>query len=108
MKIIWVLVNCNTVKEAKTIGQKVLKERLSSCFDIIPRIAASYFWPPKSGKIESTKGCILIIETLPKYFKKIDKLARKLHSDKLPFIGSIEINNVQPDYHKWMMGEIKS
>lgn len=107
MKIIWVLVNCNTVKEAKTIGWAVLKKRFCSCYDVISRLQTSYFWPPKSGKIESAKGCTLILETLPAYFKRIDKLVKKLHSDKLPFIGSVEINNVSPAYKKWLKNELK-
>lgn len=107
MKIIWVLVNCNSVKEGRSIGKEVLKQRLISCFDIFPRLAAYYFWPPKSGKIEKTKGCLLVLETLPKHFKNIDKLVRKMHSDKLPFIGSIDINNIHPDYLKWLKGELK-
>lgn len=107
MKIIWVLINCNTVKEADNIGRNILEQRFSACFDIFPRYKTQYFWPPKSKKIETGRGCILIIETLPKYFKKIERSVKKLHSDKLPFIGSIEINNVHPDFVNWIKGELK-
>jgi len=106
MKIIWVLVNCNNVKEADNIGRKVLTQRLAACFDIFSRYKAQYFWPPKSNKIETNRGCILIMETLPKYFRKIEKLVKEMHSDKLPFIGSMEIN-VHRDYVDWMKGELK-
>ena len=106
MKILWVLVNCNTVKEADAIGKKVLRRRLSSCFDIFPRLAAQYFWPPKAGKIETAKGCLLVLETLPKYFKKVEKAVSGMHSDTLPFIGSVEIGNVHPKYLQWMRGEL--
>jgi len=107
MKIIWILVNCNTIKEARKIGKKALKQRLAPCFDIFKRLETNYFWPPKSGKIESAKGCTLVLETLPKYFKKIEKQIKEQHSDQLPFIGSVEINNVHPDFVKWMKGELK-
>jgi uncharacterized protein involved in tolerance to divalent cations len=107
MKIIWVLVNCNTVKEAKAIGLKALKQRLSSCYDIFPRLITQYYWPPKSGKIDSAKGCLLVLETFPKYFKKLETLIKKNHSDKLPFIGSVDINSVSPQFTKWMKGELK-
>ena len=105
MKIIWVLVNCNTIKEAEKIGDRVLRERLIACFEIVPRLTARYFWPPKTGHIETTKGCILILETLPKYFPQIQKMIKKLHSDKLPFIGSLTIGNVDKKYLSWMKGE---
>ena len=107
MKIIWVLVNCNTESEANKIGRKVLEQRLIACFDIFPRSKTVYFWPPKSNKTATAKGAWLALETLPKYFKKIEKIIKKLHSDKLPFIGSIEIDNVHPDFLDWIKGELK-
>jgi len=107
MKIIWVLVNCNTDKEADDIGKQALKQRLIACFDIFPRLKTEYFWPPKSKKTETVKGALLTMETLPKYFKKLEKLIKKSHSDKLPFIGSIDINNVHSDFVNWMNGELQ-
>ena len=62
-QVIWILINCNSIKEAKFIGSEVLKKRVSTCFDIIPRHLTSYYWPPKSGKIETNKGATLILET---------------------------------------------
>ena len=105
-KITWILVNCNTDKEAKEIGKKILQERLISCFDVWPRLYAAYFWPPRTGKIESSKGATLILETLSQKVDKINKIIRKMHSDRLPFIGSIEIK-VDKDYFDWVKGEIK-
>ena len=106
-QVIWVLVNCNSVKEAEKIGQKVLKMRYCSCFDIIPRYLACYFWPPKSGKIETTKGTILTLETFGEKYNLIKKEVKKLHSDKLPFIGFIEIKGLDEKYIKWMRGELR-
>lgn len=107
-KAIWVLVNCNSIKEAKLIGNNILKKRLSPCFEIISRHSASYYWPPKSGKIETSRGAILIIESFRDRYGSIAKEARKLHSDKLPFIGFIEMKGVSKDYIDWMRKELKS
>lgn len=108
MKIIWVLATCNSEKEANKIGKEALRQRLVACFGIFPRSKALYFWPPKTKKIETAEGgALLSLETLPKYFKKIEKLVKELHSDKLPFIGSIEINNVHSDFVNWIKGELK-
>lgn len=101
------MVNCNTIEEADKIGREALKQRFSSCFDIFPRLKTEYLWPPKSGKTETAQGALLILETLPKYFKKLEKLIKKLHSDELPFIGSIKINNVHRDFVNWIKGELQ-
>jgi len=105
-QVIWILVNCASIKEAKSIGKAVLKKRFSSCFDIIPRYLASYYWPPKSGKIETIKGATLIFETFRDKYNSIVKKVQKLHSDKLPFIGFIEIKGISKDYINWMRGEL--
>ncbi len=99
--------NCNTAVEAERIGKEALRRRMTGCIDVLPRLATHYFWPPKSGKMESGKGCLLILETLPKYVPKVSTLAREMHSDKLPFIGSLEIEHVHPKYVKWPKGELK-
>ncbi len=99
--------NCNSIKEAEKIGKAILNKRLVSCFDIIPRHAAFYFWPPKSGKIETSKGAILVLETFKEKYNFIAKEVKENHGDKLPFIGFIEIKGVSDDYINWMKGEIK-
>lgn len=105
--IIWVLINCNSVKEADKIGSELLKKRFISCYDILPRLKTAYFWPPKSKKIETGKGTVLIGITLPRNLNKAFKVVEKLHSDKVPFFGSLKIDNVNEDYYKWLKGEIK-
>jgi periplasmic divalent cation tolerance protein len=107
MKVLWILINCNSLSEAKKIGQIVLKKRLIACFDIFKRELSMYFWPASTNKIESAKGSLLILETLPGYFKKVEKEVKKIHSDKLPFIGSIDINNLDPRFMEWIKGELK-
>ncbi len=106
-QVIWILVNCNSIKEAKFIGEKILKKRSSVCFDIIPRHLAVYYWPPKSGKIEKAKGATLIIETFKEKYNLVAKEVKRLHSDKLPFIGFIEIKGMNKDYINWIKGELK-
>lgn len=104
---VWVIINCNSTKEATSIGNEILKERLASCFDVFNRHSASFFWPPKSGKIETAKGAMLILETLENNYDSIILKVKKLHSDKLPFIGYLKMEGVTKEYLNWMEGELK-
>jgi|SRR3989344_2753393 len=106
-EIIWVVVNTNSTKEAEKIGRAVLKKRLCACFGILPRIKSVYYWPPKSSKLETSRGPLLTLETLPKHYSSIIKIVKKLHSDKVPFIGQWEMENVDKDFYKWMKSELK-
>ncbi|MDQ3018395.1 MAG: divalent cation tolerance protein CutA [bacterium] len=105
-KIIWIIINCTNAKEAKKIGDALLHERSIACYDIIPERQAAYFWPPNTGKIERVKGSMLIGVTLPEKYKAVLPTARKLHKDEVPFIGSITIDNTNPDYYDWLKKEI--
>ena len=107
MHPIWVLVNCNNSKEAKNIGETILGKRLGVCFEIIPRELTTYFWPPKSGKLEEARGSLLIIETFEEKYLSIKKKIEKLHSDKLSFIGYIAIQGTDQKYQDWIKEELK-
>lgn len=106
-QVIWILVNCNSKKETESIGRIMLKKRLASCFEIVPRHLAAYFWPPKSGKIETSKGATLVLETFKEKYSSVTKEVKKIHSDKLPFIGFIEIKGIAKEYIDWVKGELK-
>ena len=105
-EIVWVLVNCNSLSEAKMIGRACLQVRLASCFDVFKRELTQYFWPPKTGKVEQAGGALLVLETMPAYVSKLKKLIKSKHSDKLPFIGSLKIE-VEPVFARWIKGELK-
>jgi len=107
MRIIWVLVNCHSIKEAEKIGKTTLKARTAACFDVFPRASSFYFWPPKKGKLERAKGATLAIQTLPGYRSRVEKLAKTFHSDTLPFIGTLSIEGVHPRFVAWMRGELE-
>lgn len=106
-EIIWVVVNTKSVKEADTIGRACLEKRLSACYGIMPRIKSVYYWPPRSNKLETSKGPLLTLETLPRHYAKIVKLVKSLHSDKVPFIGQWEMENVEKNFYAWLVNEIK-
>lgn len=53
------------------------------------------------------KGATLILETFQEKYKAIAREVKKLHSDKLPFIGYIEIKGVAKEYVDWIKGELK-
>ncbi len=106
-KVIWVLVNCNSTDEAKSMGNSLLNQRFVSCFNVYNRTTASFFWPPKSGKVESAKGAALVLETFEDKYNIVKKEIMKMHSDKLPFVGYVEMSGVSEEFIDWMEGEIK-
>lgn len=103
----WVLVSCTTLKEARRIGSAVLAARQAACFDIFPRALTRYFWPPRRGKIQTARGALLVLETTKPHLPTIRSLVRQHHSDRLPFIGALRIEEVEPAYEKWLNHELR-
>ena len=104
--IIWLLNNCPTKEEARKIGMLLLENRIIACYDIIPERETAYFWPPQSGQIEKGKGSLLIGVTFEEKFSAAEKLICENHSDKVPFVGSIAISQVNEDYRNWLKNEL--
>lgn len=104
--VVWLLVNCNSADEARRIGDAALAARQASCFDVFPRQLTRYFWPPKSGKIEEAAGALLVLETFADRVPVLKNLVRQHHRDQLPFMGAVEITQVDDAYRKWMAGEL--
>ena len=105
MTITWLIVSCNSTAEASRIGNSLLKKRMAACYDVVPKSSA-FFWPPKKGKISRAKGVFLLASTLPRHLAKAKHLVVSKHSDKIPFIGSMKIEHVNPDYYHWLTREL--
>jgi uncharacterized protein involved in tolerance to divalent cations len=106
MTVYWLVVTCNGAAEASKIGRMLLKRRLVGCYDVLPRTASGFFWPPKKGKIASAKGSLLIATTLFRHIAGAKKKILVAHSDKVPFIGTIQLEHINPDYYHWLVGEL--
>jgi periplasmic divalent cation tolerance protein len=105
--VIWVFVNSNNRKEAELIGNILLKERLVACYSLTKKLHNVYYWPPRVGKLEQNRGPQIILETLPRNYKKIQKRVKQLHSDKVPFIGYVEMKGITEGFYGWMNGEVE-
>lgn len=85
-------------KEAKEIGEKLIRKKLAACINIFP-IESIYFW---KNKVTKGKEVVTIIKTQKKNFKKIEKFILKNHSYDTPCILEIPINRITSKYLKWL------
>ncbi len=100
------MINCNTLSEAKRLGRLCLRNRLAACFSIFKRQETMYYWPPLAGRLIKGGGVLLILETIPARRRQISTLIKKYHTDKLPFIGMINLE-VESAFATWLKKEIK-
>lgn len=105
--MILVYVTCESVKQAKQIGKAILKKRLATCVNIFPEMQPIFWWPPKKNKLDESKEVVLIIKTIEKKFKEIEKEILKLHTYETPCIFSIKVDKVHKPFLDWIEGEIR-
>jgi len=101
--MILIYITCPNKEEAKKIGLFLIKKRLAACCNIFP-IESIYWW---QNKIVKDKEAVLIVKTLKKNFKKIEKEVKKLHSYTVPCILEIPIIKSSQDFLNWLEKEIK-
>jgi periplasmic divalent cation tolerance protein len=84
----FIYITCKNKAEAKKIAIFLVKKRLAACCNIFP-IESIYWW---RSKIVKDKEVVLIVKTLKKNFKKIEKEVKRLHSYTVPCILEISIS----------------
>ena len=101
--MIFIYITCKNKKEARKIGLFLIKKRLAGCCNIFP-IESVYWW---QKRIVKDNEVVLIVKTLKKNFKKVEKEVKKLHSYTTPCILEILITRSSKDYLNWLEKEIK-
>lgn len=98
-----IYITCKNKKEAKKIAISLINKRLVACCNIFP-IETIYWW---QGKVVNDRETVLIVKTLKRNFKKVEKEVKKLHSYTSPCILEIPTTQSNKDYLNWLKKEIK-
>lgn len=85
-------------KEAKKIGEGLVKKKLAGCVNIFP-VESIFWW---KGKMEKEREFAAIIKTKKKNFKKVEKFILENHSYDTPCIIEIPLGRVTKKYSKWL------
>ena len=85
-------------KEAKEIGERLVRKKLAACVNIFP-IESIYHW---QKKIVKDKEFAAFIKTRKENFKKIENFILKNHSYTTPCILEIPIGRVTKKFLNWL------
>jgi len=97
-------ITCSNEEEATKISEKLLKERIVACSNIIKNMKSMYWW---ENKIEKDEETILILKTTEYKVDELIKRVKKLHSYENPAIIVLPILKTTESYLKWIENEIK-
>jgi len=93
-----VYITAGDMEEAKTIGRKLVEERLAACANIFP-ITSIFRW---KDKIEEAHEFGIIVKTKSEKVKDIEKRVKEIHSYEVPCVISLKIDEGSADYIKWI------
>jgi periplasmic divalent cation tolerance protein len=101
--MVFVYITCKNRKEARKIGEVLVKEKLVACVNYFP-IESIYFW---DGKMTDDKEFVLLAKTVKKNFSKLEERVKELHSYEVPCIVALPIAKINKKYGDWAKRQTK-
>jgi len=97
--LIVAFVTTNTEREASSLAQKIVQEKLAACVNIVPQIRSIYEW---EGEIHDEQEHLLIIKSLKTKLDQLKGFIEKHHSYEVPEFVAMELDDALPDYIQWV------
>ncbi len=104
MNHVFVYITVSSLKEAESISQTIIRERLAACTNIIENMSALFWW---ENAVQKEQEVILIAKTTAGAFPRLSSRVRELHSYDCPCIIALPIAMGNPDYLAWIDEEVQ-
>ena len=104
MSVNLIYITAGSVKEARTIGNKLVSDKLAACVNIIDNVRSMYWW---EGEVQDDKEVILIAKTKESLVPELVEKVRSIHSYSCPCIVSLPILDGNRAFLDWIVEETK-
>jgi periplasmic divalent cation tolerance protein len=91
-----------SIVEAEKAGRSIVERQLGACVNILPGMISHYRW---QGKIERAEEAVMIVKTRASLGEAVGRAVKEMHSYTTPAIMFLPLENIEPDYHKWIVDE---
>ena len=86
---------------ANELADKLVRERLAACVQIMPQMTSVYYW---QGDIQRDEEHLLLIKTTREKYAEVESLISSSHTYDTPEIAAIETADVSEKYRNWLEG----
>lgn len=97
--LVLVYIIFSNLKEAKTISEELLNEKLIVCVNIFPEVNSLYLW---EGKINSNCEIVAIMKSRNDQTDKIVEKIEAMHSYDQPAVVIIPIGKANKSFTNWV------
>ncbi|MCM8761057.1 MAG: divalent-cation tolerance protein CutA [Candidatus Omnitrophica bacterium] len=94
-----IFVTCSSLAEARRIVGSLLKKRLVACGNILSGAESRFRW---AGKVDKAAEVVLMLKTLSKNFRSVEREVRRIHSYEVPEIIAFPIISGSRNYLRWI------
>jgi periplasmic divalent cation tolerance protein len=101
-RAVFVYTTYPAIVEAERAGRALVERRLCACVNILPGMVSYCWW---QGAIERGNEVVMIIKTRASLAEAVRTAVKEMHSYSTPAVLVIPIENVDPDYHAWIVAE---
>lgn len=99
-----VFMTCATRREARSIADALLKERLIACANMIDGVESRFRW---KGRLHKAAETLVVMKTKRSNLGRIDRRIRSLHSYEVPEIVALPLSAGSAPYLKWLADSVK-
>ncbi len=99
-----IYITTGSAEEARTIGRKLVEERLAASVNIFSNIQSIYWW---GGRIREEPEAVLIAKTKKVLVPELIEKVKAMHSYELPCILSLPIADGHGPFLEWIGEETK-
>lgn len=102
----FVYITTKNKDEARSIGKKLVQEKLAACVNIVDGMESIYRW---EGEIVEDNEAILIAKTPYHNVKELTERVKELHSYDCPCVISLQLSEQEgnEEYQKWLIKNSK-
>jgi periplasmic divalent cation tolerance protein len=101
-RAVFVYTTYPSIVEAEQAGRTLVERRLCACVNILPGMISFYWW---QGKIDRGEEVVMIIKTRASLAEAVRAAVKQMHSYSTPAILVLPVENVDADYHAWIVAE---
>jgi periplasmic divalent cation tolerance protein len=91
-----------SIVEAERVGRAIVERRLAACVNILPGMVSHYWW---QGKIERAEEVVMLVKTRASLADAVGEAVKATHSYTTPSVMVMPVEQVDPDYHRWIVEE---
>jgi len=100
--LVMVYLTARDARQAKRIGEALVKERLAACVNVLGPIASCYRW---KGRVRRDREVALIAKTRRALAPRLSRRVKELHSYEVPCVVAMDIAGGNAAFLKWIASE---